>query len=179
MGLERRKRVDLVAEAAAALPFVNLVHVGRTDLTAKDVELQARMVRPIAELQQQGRYTHIEHVTDAELRRLYAAADVVVHLSEAEGFGLPPLEAMACGARVIASDIAPLREVLGRHARFVPLDAKALWHELDALWDGAAVRDDRPANRQERLEHARTFTWERTAQLTLAAYKEALRDRVG
>jgi glycosyltransferase involved in cell wall biosynthesis len=92
---------------------------------------------------------------------------------------LPPLEALACGARVVASDIAPHREVLGGHARFVALDVAALHRELEAVWDGEGVREDRFPDAAARLAHARTFTWERTAGLTKVAYEEALRDRVG
>lgn len=174
MNAERRKRVDLVAEAALGLPFVHVVHVGRTDLTASDRELRRRHAATVSRLAEQGRYTHLESADDAQLRGLYAGADVVAHVSEAEGFGFPPLEALACGARVLASDIPAHREVLGAAARFVPLEAAAIARELDAAWDGRQVRDGHFPARAGRLAHAAPFTWERTARLTLAAYQEAL-----
>jgi glycosyltransferase involved in cell wall biosynthesis len=68
-----------------------------------------------------------ERVTDERLRALYRGADVLVFPSFAEGFGLPPLEAMACGAPVIVSSLPAHREVLGDAAQYVePADAASL-----------------------------------------------------
>ena len=95
----------------------------------------------------------------------------------AEGFGLTPLEALACGARVIASDIPAHREVLGAAARFVEPTPDAIARDLESCWDGSQVRDDRFAPRDARLAHAAKFPWSRTAQETLDAYEEAVRQR--
>ncbi|MEA3191330.1 MAG: hypothetical protein QOD77_1912 [Thermoplasmata archaeon] len=170
MNAELRKRVDLVAEAALALPFVRLVHAGRW-IPPPAHRLAGERLRPFAErLAKEGRYVALGQVDEPTLRALYAHADVVVHPSMAEGFGLPPLEALACGARVLASDIPPHREVLGDAARYVALDAGAIGAELAALHAGTA----RFPPRAERLAHARQFTWTRTAQGTLAVYEAAM-----
>lgn len=185
MNAERRKRVDLVCEAAASLPFVRVVHVGSGHRTAKDRLLHERLATSTRRLAADGRYLHLAEADDARLRSLYAGADVVVHPSAAEGFGLPPLEALACGARVLASDIPPHREVLGEAARFVALDAAAIARELEASWEegraGAGgrggrgqVRDARFPALDRRLERSAMFTWSRTARGTLDAYREAL-----
>lgn len=175
MSPERRKRLDLLLAAALALPFVHVVHVGARPAppghqAAHDAASTAR-----AQLETQGRYVPLADVDDARLRRLLSGADVVVHPSEAEGFGLPPLEALACGARVIASDIPPHREILGDAVRYVTVDEAALVRELEAAWDGQAVRDERFAPLQQRLAQAHRYTWERTARETVQAYAAATR----
>jgi len=117
---------------------------------------------------------YLGYAEESQLVPLLTGASALVYPSLYEGFGLPPLEALACGARVIASGIDAHREVLGGHVRSVALVADAIAKDLQAVWDGTAVRDDRFAPPAQRLAHARTFTWERTAQLTLASYERAL-----
>jgi glycosyltransferase involved in cell wall biosynthesis len=106
-----------------------------------------------------------------DLARLVAGAAALVVPSWYEGFGLPALEALACGTPVVASDLPALREVLGDQAELVaPGDADAL---ADAL---ARVLDDpggEPA-RAARRTRAAGFTWENCAQATLSAYHLAL-----
>lgn len=172
MNPEWRKRLDLLAEAALDLPFVHLVHAG-SERTMKGHEgALARNRTACAALAQAGRYTSLGAVSDTQLRELFTRADLVVHPSMAEGFSLPPLEALACGARVLASDIPPHREILGSHARYVALEA--LQGELASLWDGEAVREDAFSPLAARLAHAKTFQWERTAAETLTVYRRAL-----
>ena len=111
-------------------------------------------------------------VTDDELPRLYASARVVLAPSLAEGFGLPPLEALATGAVVLASDIGPHQEVLADAARFVDARSPAdIARELTALWSEGTLR----AELSERgpLRAAR-FSWRRTAELTLAGWRDAI-----
>ncbi|MGH7559779.1 MAG: glycosyltransferase [Gemmatimonadales bacterium] len=74
--------------------------------------------------------------TDEEVLRAYRAADLVVAISRFEGFGLTPLEALACGVPVVASDIPPHREALGARVGLVPLDDPAAL--IDAM--GTALR---------------------------------------
>jgi glycosyltransferase involved in cell wall biosynthesis len=112
------------------------------------------------------------YVSDRELRALYSSCAVCVYPSLYEGFGLPPLEAMACGAAVIVSDIPVLREVLGEAAvRVPPLDVLRTAASLVEL-----LRDERQQAHfaQAGLNHARRFSWEKTAQLTLDVYREVL-----
>jgi len=108
-------------------------------------------------------------VPDEDLPALYSAAEVFVFPSLYEGFGLPPLEAMACGTPVVASNAASLPEVLGDAALlFDPLDEEAM--------TGAMVRaltdpDLRESLRARGLARASQFTWERTARETLNVYE--------
>lgn len=106
----------------------------------------------------------------AELQQLVAGAAALAFPSRYEGFGLPPLEALAAGTPVVASDLPVLREVLGGHARFVAAGDAAAWTE--AL---RAVLVDPPSAgaRATGRDHAAGFTWARTVERTLAAYAAA------
>lgn len=114
------------------------------------------------------------------LRRLVAGAAVLAFPSRREGFGLPPLEALACGVPVVASDLPVTREVLGDAATFVAVgDVDALAGALASALDGAL--DGRSGSgttaSAARRDRARLFTWERCATTTLAAYVSALDGR--
>ncbi len=110
---------------------------------------------------------------DTELRRLYSAATLFAYPSTYEGFGLPVLEAMQCGAPVVASRIPAIREVAGEAALLVdPADARAWVEALTAVLGNPELRR-RLA--EASLQRARQFTWARTARETMAAYEEARR----
>jgi glycosyltransferase involved in cell wall biosynthesis len=121
MNVELRKRLDLVLEAAAELPFVRIVHAGWPHASNRHLPMMDRIARLLPALEAKGQYVRLGTLTDDAIRVLLSNADVVLHASEDEGFGLPPLEALACGGRVLASDIPPHSEVLGSAARLVPL----------------------------------------------------------
>jgi glycosyltransferase involved in cell wall biosynthesis len=109
---------------------------------------------------------------EAELQGLVAGARALVYPSRYEGFGLPLLEAFACGTPVVASDIPTTREVLGESsglARLFPVgDADA----LASLLDGPA--EERPGDRAARTALASARTWGATAAATVEAYRRAL-----
>ena len=107
-----------------------------------------------------------------DLEGLYALADAFVFPSLAEGFGLPVLEAMARGVPVACSDRSSLPEVAGDAALlFDPEDPRAIAAALARLLGDAALAERlRGAGRAR----AATFTWERCAELTAAAYERTL-----
>jgi glycosyltransferase involved in cell wall biosynthesis len=108
-------------------------------------------------------------VREAELPALYSGALAFVFVSEYEGFGLPPLEAMACGTPVIASRASSLAEVIGGAGLLVDShDVSAIAAALERVVSDAAVRADL---QRRSLERAAAFTWERTAAQTLAVYR--------
>jgi glycosyltransferase involved in cell wall biosynthesis len=108
-------------------------------------------------------------VVEAELPALYSGALAFVFVSEYEGFGLPPLEAMACGTPVIASNTSSLPEVIGDAGRLVdPHDVNAITAALEQVLSNANLRADL---KQRSLARAAQFTWERTAAQTLAVYR--------
>lgn len=112
------------------------------------------------------------YVADADLPVLYAAADLFVYPSLYEGFGLPPLEAMACGTPVLTSNVSSLPEVVGNAALLVdPTDERAIADGLAAL----LLDPNRCARLSEAgLRRARLFSWKRCARETLAAYRQVL-----
>ena len=112
------------------------------------------------------------HVDDSELRALYAGATAFVFPSMYEGFGLPVLEAMACGTPVVCAEAASLPEVAGKAALFFPAgEARVLATTLAGMMDDAGLREDLSRRGRER---AAEFTWERAAAATVAVYEEAI-----
>jgi glycosyltransferase involved in cell wall biosynthesis len=118
------------------------------------------------------RITATGRVTDRELAALYRAAACLVIPSLEEGFGLPPLEAMASGTAVVVSRIASLVEVTGGAAIEVdPLSAGSIADGISRALEDRAFRE---ALVVRGLARAAGFTWRRCAEVTLAAYRRAL-----
>ncbi|MBW7881584.1 MAG: glycosyltransferase family 4 protein [Caldilineaceae bacterium] len=106
-----------------------------------------------------------------ELPALYGAAEAFIYPSLFEGFGLPVLEAMACGAPVICSQAQSLLEVAGDAAlTFPPHDVTALAHAIQLLLTQPRLRE---RLQKEGRDRAARFSWRRTAEATLAVYDQA------
>jgi glycosyltransferase involved in cell wall biosynthesis len=110
-------------------------------------------------------------VSDTDLARLYSGALALVYPSHYEGFGLPVLEAMQCGACVLISKDSALREVAGEAG--VALDGAQAW--VEAMCAAVSNPEWRSQQRGKSLARACEFSWARTAQLTYDVYQEALR----
>lgn len=118
------------------------------------------------------RVYYLGYVPEADLPLLYNLAEAFVFPSWREGFGLPPLEAMACGTPVVASDRPAMPEVLGDAAIYVPPgDARAVAAALARVLSDATLRDEL---RRRGLEQAARYSWARTARETLAVYRWTL-----
>ena len=116
-----------------------------------------------------GRVRMLGYVPDGDLPALYGGADALVYPSLVEGFGLPVLEAMRCGAPVLTSTVSSLPEVAGGAALLVdPLDVEAIADGLARLAGDPALRADLVARG---LARAAEFSWEHTARLTLQVYR--------
>jgi glycosyltransferase involved in cell wall biosynthesis len=114
------------------------------------------------------------YLAEPDLARVVAGAAALVSPSWYEGFGLPALEALACGTPVVASEVPAHREVLGDQARlFPPDDPGALASALAATLDDPGGEPARAARRTR----AAGFTWENCATATLSAYRRALEAR--
>lgn len=115
------------------------------------------------------------HVPQADLPALYSAAEVFVFPSLYEGFGLPALEALACGTPVVASNVSALPEVVGDAALQVsPLDIGALAGAMERLLCDDHLRSDL---RERGLARAAQFSWEKAARQTVEVYRRVVEAR--
>jgi glycosyltransferase involved in cell wall biosynthesis len=171
--LDVRKNVEAAVEAFTRLVLqegcrdLSLVVAGPAGSGTAGVE------RAVAEARARGaRVVMPGFVPDEELAALYSGALGFVFPSLHEGFGIPPLEAMQCGAPVIASNRSSIPEVVGDAALVVdPQDADALCHAMYRLYRDGALREDL---RARSLARAAQFSWDRTAAETLAVYRAAI-----
>jgi len=121
------------------------------------------------------RVSFIGPVSDEELPLLYAGASVFLFPSLYEGFGLPVLEAMACGTPVITSNVTSLPEIAGDAAVVIdPVNTRELIDAMIRVLTNEALAKEL---RQKGLDRARRFTWEETARQTLQVYKKVYRVR--
>jgi glycosyltransferase involved in cell wall biosynthesis len=124
-------------------------------------------------LREQVRF--VGYIEEEELPLWYAAATVFVFPSIYEGFGMPPLEAMACGTPVITSNSSSLPEVVGDAGLMAPPDEPAAFAAaIDRVLSDAGLRQEL---RERGLAQAARFTWRTTAERTLAAYEDVVAGR--
>jgi len=166
--LEPRKNVVRLVEAYARLPqpCPPLMLVGGRGWYYEEV------FRRVEELGLADRVHLAGYVPAADLPYWYNAAEVLVYPSLYEGFGLPPLEAMACGTPVISSTASSLPEVVGDAGLLVdPSDVDALAAAMEQVLADAGLRE---RMRAAGLERAQRFTWHRAARQTVDSYRRAL-----
>jgi glycosyltransferase involved in cell wall biosynthesis len=169
--LEPRKNVVTLLEAWAALPArlrqeSVLLIAGAWGWRADD--LRAALGRD----ELRGSVRLLGYLHDPQLAALYSTCTAFVWPTRYEGFGLPPLEAMACGAPVVVSDVASLPEVVGEAGLRLPPDDPAAW--CAALERMACDADLRERCRERGLAQAAQFTWRRFAEETLRVYRAAM-----
>lgn len=145
---------------------VELVIAGRWDPRYDDVRARA------AVLPAGARVRFLGPVADADLPALYSGAAVFAFPSRYEGFGLPPLEAMACGAPVVVANASSLPEVVGDAGRLVPADDVRGW--ADALGEILGRPEVAADLRARGLARAAIFTWAATARQTLHVYRSVV-----
>jgi glycosyltransferase involved in cell wall biosynthesis len=130
----------------------------------------ADVVTVVRELELERQVIYLDHLPDDELPLFYSAARLLALLSTKEGFGLPPIEAMACGTPVVVSTYGALPEVVGDAGLQVdPFDCDAIGQAMLRLWSD---EDLRRILQERGLARAARFTWEETARRTLEVYRE-------
>ena len=168
--LEPRKNLASVIRAFALLPESfrrshPLVVAGASGWRHDDVSRQLERMVAAGEARITG------YVSADALPALYSGAALFVYASLYEGFGLPPLEAMACGTPVVASRASSLHEVVGDAGVLVdPLDAQSIADAMRSVLENAALGSRLSAAGPIR---AARFTWDRCAEETLAVYERA------
>lgn len=170
--LEPRKNLNLVLEAFRVLPEADrkaggpLVVVGMQGW--KESSLLARM-QPFI---QAGELRLLGYVPDADLPALVSGARALLYPSRYEGFGLPPLEAMACGTPVIASTAQSIAEVVADAGLLINADdADAYAQAMQRVLHDTAFAQDLILRG---LQRSKLFSWERCLRETIAVYKAVL-----
>ena len=117
----------------------------------------------------ESRVVFLDGVDEDELIYLYNGARILILPSFYEGFGLPPLESMACGTPVIVSDRGSLPEVIGDAGLFVDPDREeSITGAIRTLWESDRLRSEL---REKGFKRAKDFSWEKTARETLEVYE--------
>jgi glycosyltransferase involved in cell wall biosynthesis len=174
-GFDIRKNVERIirgyhlARESFARPC-QLVIAGAMDLVGHPLYPDPRPL--IGELGLEGQALVIGRISEEEKPLLYSAATAFVFPSMYEGFGLPVLEAMACGTPVITSSVSSLPEVAGDAALLVePSSTEAISLAMVRLMNDSALREEL---RGRGLRRVRQFDWEASAAMTLDIYRQAL-----
>jgi glycosyltransferase involved in cell wall biosynthesis len=168
--IEARKNIETLLRASVR-PLANglmdaVVLVGKDGLGVQEVH------RTAAELGIAHQVKFLGYVDQKHMPSVYTLASALIFPSVFEGFGVPVLEAMACGTPVIASDRASIPEVAGDAALLIdPYDADAFELALTRVLTDAVLREDLKSRGRAR---ARRFTWREAARRHLHAYMEAL-----
>lgn len=166
--IEPRKNLETLLEAWAMMrDRPDLVVVGSFGWSYEKIRERMQRLGP--------RLHHLDSVDPGELPAIYNLARALAHPAWYEGFGLPPLEAMACGTPVVVSDGSSLPEVVGDAALVAPAGVPDAWREaLERVLEDSNLAADL---RRRGILRAAQFTWSRAAQLTWRAIDTAVRSR--
>ncbi len=170
VGSERpRKNLERLIEAFAILrkefTALRLVKVG---VSGRSQKYRGRTMRKLDSLGITQDVMFIDHLSEVDLAYIYASAALLAYPSLYEGFGLPPLEAMACGCPVVASNTSSLPEVIGEAGIMVdPYDTDSLAQAMKEVLTNRKLRDEMV---NKGLEQSKRFSWERAAEQTQQVY---------
>ena len=170
--IEPRKNLQTLLRAFADI-LSQTAHRPQLVIAGAEGWLTDDIHRFVTALDFRDRLRMIGYLADEDLRALYSSCRLFVYPSLYEGFGLPPLEAMACGAPVIAGRIPAHEEVLRDNARLIdPLDEAALANAIVELLENDSACEQLASRGRA---HAANFSWQKTAELTWNVYEQVLR----
>ncbi len=165
------KNIDRAVEAFIRFKKNNDVAT-KMVINVKNAGTRASIIEKLTNHGLKDQAVLLSYLPQTEVRLLYNRASLFLFPSLAEGFGLPPLEAMACGAPVAASNASCIPEIVGAPAvYFDPLSVEEMANAIAKV-----IGSQETAGRLRRLgyEHVKKFTWQRTVERTLAVYQEVL-----
>jgi alpha-1,3-rhamnosyl/mannosyltransferase len=169
--LEPRKNLGLALEAYRSLPAATRAHHPLV-LVGMKGWLTSALERQMAPLVTAGHIRVLGYLPREDLATIISGALCLIYPSIYEGFGLPPLEAMASAVPVISSKVSSLPEVVGDSGILIdPSDAFALAQAMVQMVDDSEFRNCLAV---KALERSRLFSWERCAEQTAAAYRQVL-----
>jgi len=155
-----------ISELKKKLPDIILLKIGTPQVPGA----REKLIELIEMLGIEKEVVFVGYVSENELPKYYNAADLFVFPSLYEGFGLPPLEAMACGTPVITSNLTSLPEVVGDSAITIdPYDVNAFAEAMYNLLTDEKLRE-KMINKG--LKRAQLFNWEKSAEKTLKVYQQ-------
>ncbi|MCI5149533.1 MAG: glycosyltransferase family 1 protein [Candidatus Electrothrix sp. MAN1_4] len=167
--LEPRKNVVGLLHAFHALKTRHALPQKLVIAGMKDFKYQ-EIFDTVENLQMADEVIFTGRIAQKDLPGLYNGADVFVYPSFAEGFGIPPLEAMSCGTPVVCSNTSSLPEVVGRAA--VTIDPHDIEGLSNALYEVLTNDDLKLRLRQKGLQRAKKFSWHRSAEIALKCYEQ-------
>lgn len=169
---EPRKNVETLLKALKVikqkfkLENILLIKVGNLTLDGNT----RKLITLTKELGLEKNVLFLNYIPEEDLPKIYNLSDVFVFPSTYEGFGLPPLEAMACGTPVIASNTSALPEIVGNAGILVnPYDVYGLAKKICQVLKYESLKRDLS---KKGMKQARKFTWEKAVKETLKVYKE-------
>ena len=166
---EPRMNVELIIQSIAELKKQNkkirFIKVGTPNSEGR----RQVLLKLIRNLNLKNEIVFTDHVDEKDIPQLYNLVDVLVYPLAYAGFGLPPLEAMACGCPVITSNTSSLPEVVGNAAIIIKLtNSKELTNALLNLIENQDIRKELS---KKGINQSKKFTWEKCAEQTLKCYE--------
>lgn len=170
-----RKRMDVLlkvfAKVLSEFPAARLIRVG-----GPFTESQLQLAR---ELRLEKAISVLPFVSREVLASIYRRVKLLLQTSDAEGFGMPLAEAMACGCPVVASDLKVLREIGGAACQYAPVGDVHLWSKVvvQVLREDATQNGIADLRRQRALAQVKGYSWIANAQRTVEVYQKVLQLR--
>jgi glycosyltransferase involved in cell wall biosynthesis len=121
---------------------------------------------------EKGNILYLGYLSDRELAYLYNLASVVIYPSLYEGFGLPPLEAMACGSPVVVSNVSSMPEICGEAAYYAdPLNTQSIAESIYTVATDDGLRNNLI---EKGLQRVKNYTWDKSTREHVSVFQEVL-----